>query len=87
MRVVRVTLTSSGVSLLARPDKAAEDLLARRWVDAAGEAAQGAAEVAKESVSRRTGWWCARTDGERIRQPTDKLVVHSRCRPRAGQRR
>jgi hypothetical protein len=59
MKALRVMLNSSGVSLLARQDKAVEDLLAMRPVDAAGEAVQVAAQMAKESVSRRTSWWRA----------------------------
>jgi hypothetical protein len=39
------------MSLLTRQDKAAEDVLALPWVDAAREAAEVAAQMAEETLS------------------------------------
>jgi hypothetical protein len=55
MEVLRVMLNSSGVSLLARQDKAAQDLLAIRRIHATGEAAEVAAQVAKEAFGQVGG--------------------------------
>jgi hypothetical protein len=49
-------MNSSGMSLLTRQNERAQDLLAMRRIEAAGEATEIAAQVAEESVSRRAGW-------------------------------
>ena len=48
-------MNSSGVSLFTSQDKAAKDVLTLRRVDAAGEAAEVAAQMAEEALGQ-TGW-------------------------------
>ena len=47
-------MNSFGMSLLASQDETSENLLAVGRIDAAGEVAEVAAQVAEELVSRRT---------------------------------
>ena len=55
LRVLRITVNSSGVSLFTSQDKAAKDVLTLRRVDAAREAAEVAAQMAEEALGQVGG--------------------------------